>query len=84
MLAFRIGEGLLALGVRCERRSLHLGDVLWVAQRLDGYKRGDEYDEVALDFIVERKRMDDLVQSIKQPRYHDQKVRWRPQSPSEV
>ncbi|EJD40397.1 hypothetical protein AURDEDRAFT_187031 [Auricularia subglabra TFB-10046 SS5] len=69
----RMIEGLMALGVNCKRRTLELGDVLWMACRT--HKMGDEYDEIALDFIVERKRMDDLIQSLKDSRYHDQKFR---------
>ena len=70
----RLLDGLTGLGVRAERRHLALGDVLWVAKRLQ--PQGNEYDEVALDFIAERKRLDDLVSSLtsRKSRYHDQKV----------
>jgi crossover junction endonuclease MUS81 len=57
-----IGEG----GVDYAVRSLDIGDALWVA------KSGLE--EYVLDYIVERKRMDDLVRSITDGRFHEQKV----------
>lgn len=77
----QILTGLMELGVSAKRTTLKLGDVLWVAKRIQ--PRGDEYDEIVLDFIAERKRLDDLVFSIagrngrdkrKKSRYHDQKV----------
>ncbi|KAI9824292.1 MAG: Crossover junction endonuclease mus81 [Phylliscum demangeonii] len=48
-------------GVKPIMRSLELGDALWVARR----KRADdrparEVDEIMLDWVVERKRLDDL------------------------
>lgn len=57
-----IGQG----GVDYCIRTLDVGDALWVA------KRGSE--EYVLDYIVERKRMDDLVGSIHDGRFHEQKV----------
>lgn len=57
-----IGEG----GVDYSLRALDIGDVLWIA------KSGT--NEFVLDYIVERKRMDDLVGSIKDGRFHEQKV----------
>lgn len=57
-----IGEG----GVDYAVRSLDIGDALWIA------KSGSE--EYVLDYIVERKRMDDLVRSITDGRFHEQKV----------
>jgi len=58
-------------------RSLELGDALWVAKCHDGRALeayGEEGDEVMLDWIVERKRLDDLVGSIKDGRFQEQKV----------
>ncbi|KAJ6572086.1 hypothetical protein B0H19DRAFT_1132517 [Mycena capillaripes] len=50
-------------------KALELGDVVWVAQSLvDGA-------ECVLDVVLERKRLDDLVQSIKDGRFHEQKFR---------
>lgn len=54
--------------VPVEKRALELGDMCWIArERASG-------TEIVLDFIVERKRMDDLVGSIKDGRFHEQKV----------
>ncbi|KAH8884551.1 endonuclease [Thozetella sp. PMI_491] len=61
-------------------RSLELGDALWVAKVHDaGFlaRHGAEGDEVVLDYIVERKRLDDLIGSIKDGRFHEQKFRLR-------
>lgn len=61
-------------------RSLELGDALWVAKCHDPAflaANGAEGDEVLLDWIVERKRLDDLVGSIKDGRFHEQKFRLR-------
>ncbi|EDV20252.1 uncharacterized protein TRIADDRAFT_61244 [Trichoplax adhaerens] len=51
-----------------DKRKLHLGDFLWVAKD----KNSDR--ELVIDCIVERKSMDDLGSSIKDGRYHEQKV----------
>ena len=66
-------ESLQLLGVPAETRALPLGDAVWIARRKDG-GRGDE-DEVVLDFIVERKRLDDLSNSIRDGRWSEQKFR---------
>ena len=61
-------------------RALELGDILWVAKMKDPgllARLGAEGDEVVLDWIVERKRLDDLIASIKDGRFHDQKFRLR-------
>ncbi|RPA80826.1 ERCC4-domain-containing protein [Ascobolus immersus RN42] len=52
-------------------RPLSLGDVQWIA------KHKETGQEVVLDFIVERKRMDDLVSSIKDGRLREQKFRLK-------
>ena len=59
-----IGEA----GIDYTVRALDIGDVLWIA------KSGS--DEYVLDYIVERKRMDDLVSSITDGRFHEQKVAY--------
>ena len=62
-----IAEELALRGVRVERRSLQLGDALWIARRKRAYREQDmrngimDTGEVVLDFIMERKRIDDLV-----------------------
>ncbi|KAK6843445.1 hypothetical protein PG987_004305 [Apiospora arundinis] len=61
-------------------RSLELGDALWVAKCHDPNflnRTGAEGDEVILDWIVERKRLDDLIGSIKDGRFHEQKFRLK-------
>lgn len=59
-------------------RALALGDILWVAKLHNSEllsSLGADGDEVLLDWIVERKRLDDLVSSIKDRRYEEQKFR---------
>lgn len=58
-----ISDELRVRGVQVERRPLQLGDALWIARRKAAYRKEDDVDsgEVVLDFIVERKRLDDLV-----------------------
>ncbi|PFH56361.1 hypothetical protein XA68_16611 [Ophiocordyceps unilateralis] len=71
-------EELAKQGVTPIMRSLEVGDAQWVAKCRDPdvlSKHGAEGDEVALDWIVERKRLDDLIGSIKDGRFHEQKFR---------
>lgn len=82
-----IADELRKQGVRSFSRSLPLGDILWVAKVkpehterfLASNKHDDEEgnDEIVLDYIVERKRLDDLISSIKDGRFHEQKFRLR-------
>lgn len=61
-----------------EVRALELGDAMWVAKMHDPRalsQHGEDNDEIVLDWIVERKRLDDLVGSIKDGRFHEQKFR---------
>ena len=67
-------------GVECELRALELGDILWVARPKPNLSPTDAQQwnlvqEVVLDAVVERKRLDDLTSSIFDGRWHDQKVR---------
>ena len=55
-------------------RSMDLGDVAWIAKSKHPDETG-KYREVMLDFIVERKRLDDMVSSIKSGRFKEQKTR---------
>lgn len=48
-------------------RHLKVGDFAWISRHKDG-------KELVLPYIVERKRMDDLGGSIKDGRFHEQKV----------
>ncbi|KAK0729107.1 ERCC4 domain-containing protein [Apiosordaria backusii] len=73
-------EELTKKGVRPITRAMELGDALWVAKcKQPGWlsRMGAEGDEVVLDWIVERKRLDDLIGSIKDGRFHEQKFRLR-------
>lgn len=68
----RFADKLAGKGVKLETRALRLGDVLWIARRFDGL--GGEEDECVLDYILERKRLDDLVSSHRDGRYSEQCV----------
>ncbi|KAJ2969527.1 hypothetical protein NUW58_g9970 [Xylaria curta] len=73
-------EELTKKGVQPIMRALPLGDALWVAKCQDPNflsRTGSEGDEVVLDWIVERKRLDDLVYSIRDGRFHEQKFRLK-------
>lgn len=75
-----VQNGLAAKGVTPIMRSLEVGDILWVAKMKDPTllsSLGAEGDEILLDYIVERKRLDDLIGSIKDGRFHEQKFRLR-------
>ncbi|ESN93079.1 hypothetical protein HELRODRAFT_189672 [Helobdella robusta] len=60
---------LIKNNVQHDVRQLHLGDFLWVARCRDSGM------ELVLDWIVERKRMDDLGGSIIDGRFREQKFR---------
>jgi len=70
-----IGQKLTERGINVSKRVLEVGDILWVARLKDPSPLGP--DEIVLDYIVERKRMDDLVYSIKDGRFNEQKVTGR-------
>jgi crossover junction endonuclease MUS81 len=73
-------EELTKKGVKPIMRALDLGDAMWVAKcHTPGVlpAHGPEGDEVVLDYIMERKRLDDLISSIKDGRFHEQKFRLR-------
>lgn len=73
-----IQDELVKKGIKPLVRPLELGDFFWVAKCKDPSllaRYGEEGDEIALDWIVERKRLDDLVGSIKDGRFHEQKFR---------
>ncbi|GFF75886.1 crossover junction endonuclease mus81 [Aspergillus lentulus] len=75
-----IANELSKKGITPEVRALELGDAMWVARCNDHTflsQYGEECNEVMLDWIVERKRMDDLLGSIKDGRFHEQKFRLR-------
>ncbi|KAJ3066295.1 Crossover junction endonuclease mus81 [Podochytrium sp. JEL0797] len=67
-------NGLDGKNVKYESRSLDLGDVTWIARpKCEGTYHGDE--EIMLEYILERKTLDDLVSSIKDGRFKEQKFR---------
>ncbi|TVY82653.1 Crossover junction endonuclease MUS81, partial [Lachnellula suecica] len=75
-----VQNGLATKGVTPIMRALALGDIAWVAKMHDPdllSRLGAEGDEVLLDYIVERKRLDDLISSIKDGRFREQKFRLR-------
>ncbi|KAL1990910.1 hypothetical protein VTN49DRAFT_5913 [Thermomyces lanuginosus] len=75
-----IANELSKKGITAHVRSLELGDATWVAKCKDRRflsNYGESGDEVMLDWIIERKRLDDLVGSIKDGRFHEQKFRLR-------
>ena len=49
---------------------LNVGDFTWIARH-----KSLKYEDIILNYIVERKRMDDFCQSILDGRYKEQKVR---------
>ncbi|KAI9142421.1 hypothetical protein BKA69DRAFT_1037745 [Paraphysoderma sedebokerense] len=69
-------EKLMNRNVKVETRKLEVGDFIWIARRAcgTGNMNGNE-DEIVLDYIVERKCLDDLVSSIKDNRFKEQKFR---------
>ncbi|KAF9436387.1 Crossover junction endonuclease mus81 [Entomortierella beljakovae] len=70
-----IGQKLKDKGVNVIKRALDIGDVAWIARLKEPSVLGP--DEIVLDYILERKRMDDLVHSIKDGRFNEQKFRLR-------
>ena len=75
-----IHDSLVKRGVNVIRRSLEIGDFQWIAKVHDSQylqSRGEEGDEIVLDWIVERKRRDDLVNSVCDGRFKEQKFRLR-------
>ncbi|KAF7504536.1 hypothetical protein GJ744_002092 [Endocarpon pusillum] len=82
-----ISEELQKKGITPITRGLPLGDALWIARPKSTHEQllaraniGDEGEgsnEVVLDHIIERKRLDDLIFSIKDGRFHEQKFRLR-------
>ncbi|KAG2197998.1 hypothetical protein INT47_004965 [Mucor saturninus] len=61
-------------GVKFITRSMDLGDVIWIARKIGNTNQNEE---LFLDYVVERKRLDDLVSSIKDGRYTEQKTRLK-------
>ena len=78
-----IHDELVKKGIKPLVRALELGDFFWVAKMIDSttlsrHGEAEEHsDELALDWIVERKRLDDLVGSITDGRFSEQKFRLK-------
>ncbi|XP_068611765.1 crossover junction endonuclease MUS81 [Brachionichthys hirsutus] len=68
-------------GVAFDVRKLNVGDFLWVAREkvapVPGRLHAPAARELVLDYIVERKRMDDLCGSIIDGRFREQKFRLK-------
>ncbi|XP_005949949.1 crossover junction endonuclease MUS81 [Haplochromis burtoni] len=68
-------------GVNFDIRKLNVGDFLWVTREkvapVAGQLRAPVGRELVLDYIVERKRMDDLCGSIIDGRFREQKFRLK-------
>ncbi|ORX58377.1 hypothetical protein BCR36DRAFT_408895 [Piromyces finnis] len=67
-----IQDNLALRGINCDTRPLVLGDVTWIAK-----EKKPNGIEVVLDHIIERKRIDDLISSIKDGRFREQKNRLK-------
>jgi ERCC4-type nuclease len=69
-------ESLASKGIQCITRSMDLGDVIWIARKKTTHSSNQD-EELFLDYIIERKRLDDLVSSIKDGRFTEQKTRLK-------
>ncbi|KAF3913447.1 hypothetical protein AA313_de0200721 [Arthrobotrys entomopaga] len=60
-------------------RGMELGDVMWIAKGklYENGRETNEEVELSLDYVCERKRLDDLIGSIKDGRFHEQKFRLK-------
>lgn len=63
---------------KCKKSLLSLGDILWI------YKDPVTNIEYVLDYILERKTLDDLAASIRDGRYREQKYRLKKSGISNV
>ncbi|KAF7655447.1 hypothetical protein LDENG_00055940 [Lucifuga dentata] len=68
-------------GVKFDIRKLNAGDFLWVAREkvtpVPGQLKAPTGRELVLDYVIERKRMDDLCGSIIDGRFREQKFRLK-------
>ncbi|EGW30294.1 uncharacterized protein SPAPADRAFT_157116 [Spathaspora passalidarum NRRL Y-27907] len=62
---------LAQLDTECQVRALSVGDAVWIAKHKQTNK------EVVLNYICERKRLDDLASSLRDGRFHEQKSRLK-------
>ncbi|XP_045160601.2 crossover junction endonuclease MUS81-like [Mercenaria mercenaria] len=72
---------LIKNGIDCDLRKLHVGDLLWIAKEksrpVQGQLTRPPGRELVLNYIIERKRMDDLVGSCIDGRFKEQKFRLK-------
>lgn len=69
-------ERLNQLGIPSEVRNLELGDFVWVARKMEKLSNcWTDSEEVILDTLIERKREDDLIASLADGRFREQKHR---------
>ena len=68
-----IQECLAQNNIALETRPLPVGDVLWLLRPLG--QAGPSDDDIVAGSIIERKRMDDLLSSLKDGRLREQRVR---------
>lgn len=64
----KLVSDLQSMGTNCEMRTLPVGDFAWIV------KPNTAKRELVLDFLIERKRTDDLIASIRDQRWNEQKV----------
>ena len=65
-------------GVKAELRALPAGDFVWIAKEKIGQsstQKSAPVRELVFDFVIERKKADDLSSSILDGRFHEQKQR---------
>lgn len=72
-----LSDRLNQLGIPSEVRNLELGDFIWVAKKKASLREGvwTDTEEIVLDTLIERKREDDLISSISDGRFREQKHR---------
>ncbi|OON22042.1 ERCC4 domain protein, partial [Opisthorchis viverrini] len=63
-----------SLGVECESRALPVGDFIWIAR---WHTESGRLMEAVLDYVIERKRADDLASSMVDGRFQEQKYRMK-------
>lgn len=69
-------ERLTQLGIQSELRNLELGDFIWVARKTDKFSScWTDTEEVVLDTLIERKCESDLIASLADGRFREQKHR---------
>ena len=67
----KIVSDLQNMGISCEMRTLPVGDFAWIC------KPNTTKRELVLDFLIERKKTDDLIASIRDQRWGEQKYRLK-------